>query len=109
MRKVLSLLTVALLSSCSLSSLNPFKKEEGVKYQTYTGYSVQEEAPKGLKGIKNVVYYMKREFTPLEGEIVLNSYDGFLIDLGKESGVSVGDRFITETPLSFPRSIRKPS
>ncbi|MEO2066037.1 MAG: hypothetical protein ABGX17_05990, partial [Desulfurobacteriaceae bacterium] len=97
MRKVISLLTVALLSSCSLSSLNPFKKEEGVKYQTYTGYSVQEEAPKGLKGIKNVVYYMKREFTPLEGEIVLNSYDGFLIDLGKESGVSVGDRFITES------------
>ncbi|RKQ63594.1 hypothetical protein C7457_0468 [Thermovibrio guaymasensis] len=97
MRKVLSLLTVALLSSCSLSSLNPFKKEEEVKYQTYTGYSVQQEAPKGLKGIKNVVYYMKREFTPLEGEIVLNSYDGFLIDLGKESGVSVGDRFITES------------
>ncbi|WP_456342485.1 hypothetical protein [Thermovibrio sp.] len=99
MKRLISLTAVAILTSCSLSSLNPFKKENGLKYHPYTGYAEAEEekTPKGLSGIKNVVYYMKKEFRPLQGEIVLNSYDGFLIDLGKEQGVSVGDRFITES------------
>ena len=40
---------------------------------------------------------MKKEFQPIEGEIVLNSYDGFIIDLWKKNGISVGDQFISES------------
>ncbi len=96
MRKELLLIVPFLVSSCSLGSLNPFKKEE----PTYTVYAPKEEKVQpevNLKGVENVVYYMKKEFQPIEGEIVLNSYDGFIIDLGKKNGVSVGDQFLSES------------
>jgi len=95
MRKLAPAALAVLLTSCSL---NPFSKEEP-HYTPYQPAGVEEGVgvPKGLKGVDNVVYYMKREFTPVEGEIVLNSYDGFIIDVGREHGVSVGDRFITES------------
>ncbi len=95
MKRVVPLTLALLLTSCSL---NPFKKEEEVTYRPYTGEVPGVGQPKsGLKGVENVVYYMKREFTPLKGEIVLNSYDGFLIDLGRDKGVSIGDRFISKS------------
>ena len=95
MKRFIPALTLLLASSCAL---NPFSKEE----PTYTPYTPQETQEgvgikKGLKGVDNVVYYMKREFRPITGEIVLNSYDGFVIDVGKEHGVSVGDRFVSES------------
>jgi hypothetical protein len=96
MRKELLLIIPFLISSCSVSSLNPFKKEE----PTYTLYTPKEERVQpevNLKGVDNVVYYVKKEFQPVEGEIVLNSYDGFIIDVGRKNGVSVGDQFITES------------
>jgi len=91
MKKTASFILLALLSSCSL---NPFSKEEP-KYKPYVPKEEREKSP--YSGVKNVVYYMKKEFTPLEGEVVLNSYDGYIIDVGKDKGVSVGDRFITES------------
>lgn len=96
MRKELILIIALLVSSCSVSSLNPFRKEKPV----YTVYAPKEESVQPnvkLKGVKNVTYYMKRAFRPVEGEIVLNSYDGFIIDLGSKNGVSVGDRFVSES------------
>ncbi|WP_457678857.1 hypothetical protein [Thermovibrio sp.] len=96
-KSLYALLVLTLTSSCTL---NPFSKEE-VKYTPQTGYYGESEGvgienPK-LKGVDNVVYYMKKEFRPLKGEIVLNSYDGYIIDLGREQGVSVGDRFVSES------------
>jgi hypothetical protein len=89
-----------LLIFASSCALNPFSKEEPV-YRP-----VQEPTPQvqgvglkksELKGVKNVVYYMKRAFSPIKGEVVLNSYDGYLIDVGSSQGVSVGDRFISQS------------
>ncbi|RUM90549.1 MAG: hypothetical protein DSZ26_02720 [Thermovibrio sp.] len=95
MRKF-ALLIPVLLSSCGIGSLNPFKKEQPV-YTPYTPKSESQTVKSGKRGIENVVFYMKRYFSPLKGEIVLNSYDGFIIDLGSKDGVSVGDRFISES------------
>ncbi|ADY73569.1 hypothetical protein Dester_0930 [Desulfurobacterium thermolithotrophum DSM 11699] len=96
MRKEILLILPFVVSSCSVSSLNPFKKEELV-YTAYTSQEKKLEPKIKLKGVNNVIYYMKREFIPIEGSIVLNSYDGFVIDLGKKNGVSVGDQFISES------------
>jgi len=98
MKKFISIATLSLiLSSCGLSSLNPFAKKEE---PTYTPYVPTETAQPNketkLKGIENVLFYMKKEFSPKEGEIVLNSYDGYIIDLGKKDGISPGDTFIAE-------------
>ncbi len=91
MKRIIPLAFITLLSSCSL---NPFSKGE-VEYKPYVPKEETVKSP--YQGVKNVVYYMKKEFTPLEGEVVLNSYDGYVIDAGKDKGVSVGDRFITES------------
>ena len=107
MRKLLYLLPI-FLASCGLGSLNPFSKEEKPKYTPYTPVSVQEEPHPELKGVDNVVYFMKKYFSPVEGEIVLNSYDGFIIDVGRDKGVSVGDRFISESGAVLKvREVRK--
>ncbi len=97
MRKSLLLLPL-LLTSCGIASLNPFSKQEEPQYTPYTSYQSQQEGV-GVpeEGYRSAVYYIKQFFTPVEGEIVLNSYDGFVIDVGKEQGVSVGDRFISES------------
>ena len=96
MRKSLFLLPF-LLTSCGIGSLNPFSKHKEPVYTPYVP-SYKGETPRTkLKGVDNVVYYVKRYFSPIEGEIVLNSYDGFIIDAGKDKGVSVGDRFISES------------
>jgi hypothetical protein len=93
MRKAL-LLAIVALASCSL---NPSGKKEANIYPTYAPKEKKEERSIGLKGIENVLFYMRKEFKPLEGEIVLNSYDGFIVDLGKKDGVSEGDRFISQS------------
>ncbi|TCK03429.1 VCBS repeat-containing protein [Phorcysia thermohydrogeniphila] len=93
MRKAL-LLAGILLTSCSLS---PFGNKEPQVYPTYAPKEKTQESRLGLKGVENVLFYMKKEFSPVEGEIVLNSYDGFIIDLGKKNGISEGDRFISES------------
>jgi hypothetical protein len=94
MKKLAFLFAAVFSFSCGISSLNPFHKER----PTYTVYVPKEEAEKvNLKGIDNVVYFMKREFQPLKGEIVLNSYEGFILDVGKNRGVSIGDQFISES------------
>lgn len=95
MKKGFLLLSLLFVTSCGLSSLNPFSKKE-VKYQPYVPKSEVEAHPK-LKGVDNVVYFMKRYFSPVTAEIVLNSYDGFIIDAGKDKGISVGDRFVSES------------
>ena len=95
MRKSFLLLPFLFVTSCGLSSLNPFSKEE-VRYQPYVSKPKVETHPK-LKGVDNVVYFMKRYFSPVTAEIVLNSYDGFIIDAGKDKGISVGDRFVSES------------
>ncbi len=96
MRKSILLFSFLFITSCGIGSLNPFKKEE-VKYKPYTpSESAKEPHPK-LKGVDNVVYFMKKYFSPVEAEIVLNSYDGFIIDAGKDKDISVGDRFISES------------
>jgi hypothetical protein len=94
MKRVCLLLLPIVVTSCEL---NPFKKEEPVVYKPYYQESREPEGAPNLKGVENVVYYMEKEFKPLSGEIVLNSYDGFVIDLGKKDGVSVGDRFVSES------------
>ena len=96
MRKSLLLLPLLFVTSCGIGSLNPFKKEE-VRYKPYTPSESQKENYPKLRGVDNVVYFMKRYFSPVEAEIVLNSYDGFIIDAGKDKGISVGDRFISES------------
>jgi len=96
MRKSLLLLPFLFVTSCGIGSLNPFKKEE-VRYKPYTPSESQKENYPKLRGVDNVVYFMKRYFSPVEAEIVLNSYDGFIIDAGKDKGISVGDRFISES------------
>jgi len=82
-----------LLASCSLS---PFGGGEPDVYPTYAPKEKAQTIKSETRGIENVLLYIKREFSPLEGEIVLNSYDGFIIDLGRKDGVSEGDRFISE-------------
>ena len=95
MKKILPAATIALVvSSCGLSSLNPFSKKEPV-YTPYVPKETQTEKT-NLTGPENVIYYMKKVFSPKEGEIVLNSYDGYIIDLGKKDGISPGDTFIGE-------------
>ncbi len=96
MRKLLTLVLL-FTASCSLNSLNPFSKKEQHTYQPYVPKQELEPVNSNLKGVDNVVFYIRREFSPAEGEIVLNSYDGFIIDLGSEQGVHVGDRFISES------------
>ncbi|WP_456436298.1 hypothetical protein [Thermovibrio ammonificans] len=91
----LLLLVPALSASCAL---NPFASKE----PQYTPPPVQSQEGVGIEkskfhGVKNVVYYMKKAFSPVEGEVVLNSYDGYIIDVGREQGVSVGDRFISQS------------
>ena len=93
MRKAFFLAGI-LLTSCSLS---PFGSEEPKSYPTYALKEKTQESQTGLKGVENVLFYIKREFSPVEGEIVLNSYDGFIIDLGRKNGISEGDRFISES------------
>jgi hypothetical protein len=95
MRKCIFLIPV-FLSSCGIGSLNPFKKEQPT-YTPYTPKSEIQTVKSGKKGVENVVFFMKRYFSPIKGEIVLNSYDGFIVDLGSKDGVSVGDRFISES------------
>ncbi len=95
MRRYLLLIPL-ILGSCGIGSLNPFKKEK-VSYTPYIPKSESQTVKSGKRGVDNVVFYMKRYFSPIEGEIVLNSYDGFIIDLGSSQGVSVGDRFISES------------
>ena len=95
MRRYLLLIPL-ILSSCGIGSLNPFKKEK-VSYTPYIPKSQSQTVKSEKRGVDNVVFYMKRYFSPIEGEIVLNSYDGFIIDLGSSQGVSVGDRFISES------------
>ncbi|RUM45092.1 MAG: hypothetical protein DSY35_01205, partial [Desulfurobacterium sp.] len=82
-----------LLASCSLS---PFGGGEPDVYPTYAPKEKAQTVKSETRGVENVLLYIKREFSPLEGEIVLNSYDGFIIDLGRKDGVSEGDRFISE-------------
>ncbi len=97
MRKLILLTTIAALaSSCSLSSVNPFSKKEEPTYTPYIPSESQTPEKSNLKGVENVIFYMKKEFSPKEGEIVLNSYDGYIIDLGKRDGISPGDMFVAE-------------
>jgi len=93
MRKAVFFASI-LLASCSVSS---FGDKEPIVYSTYVTKEKVQESKSGLKGIENVFLYMKKEFSPAKGEIVLNSYDGFIIDLGKKDGISEGDRFISES------------
>ncbi len=93
-KKLCSILLLVFLSACGIPSLNPFHKEK----PSYTVYVPKEKVEKvNLKGIDNIVYFMKKEFQPLQGEIVLNSYEGFILDVGKDEGVSIGDQFISES------------
>ncbi len=104
-RFLLLIVLTVLLSDC-IGSLNPFKKEE----KTYTPYIPKETPEKvSLKGVENVVYFLGKTFAPKKGMIVLNSYDGYLIDLGKKDGISVGDTFISEKTGSVlkVREVRK--
>ncbi|SMP17759.1 hypothetical protein SAMN06265339_1558 [Desulfurobacterium pacificum] len=97
MRRLIPLATIIVLaSSCGLSSLNPFSKKEEPVYTPYIPVESQTPEKTNLKGVENVLFYMKKEFSPKEGEIVLNSYDGYIIDLGKKDGVSPGDTFVAE-------------
>ena len=108
MRKSVLLLSLFFVSSCGLSSLNPFSKKEEVSYKPYVPSQSEKEPNSGLKGVENVVYFMKKYFSPVEAEIVLNSYDGFVIDAGKDKGISVGDRFISESGAVLKvREVRK--
>ena len=92
MRKVLLFILFVGLSACSL---NPFGHKEEV---TYTPYIPEEKVQtSGLKGVDNVLFFMKKTFSSVEGEIVLNSYDGFIIDLGRKHGVFPGDRFVSDS------------
>jgi len=84
------------LTSCGIGSLNPFSKKKSPNYVPYVPKESQV-LYSGKKGVDNVLFYMKRYFSPVEGEIVLNSYDGFVIDLGSKDGISVGDRFLSES------------
>ncbi len=97
MHKGIFLLFPFLLISCSMSSLNPFHKEESPNYKPYIPVEETSGERTGLRGIDNVVYYMKKVFKPVEGEIVLNSYDGFVVDIGKEAGLSLGDKLVSES------------
>ncbi|MEO2082844.1 MAG: hypothetical protein ABGX12_02320, partial [Desulfurobacteriaceae bacterium] len=96
MRKLLTLVLL-FTASCSFDSLNRFSKKEQHTYQPYVPKQELEPVSSNLKGVDNVIFYIRREFSPAEGEVVLNSYDGFIIDLGSEQGVHVGDRFISES------------
>jgi len=94
MKRLIFLILPFLIGSCSFSSINPFHKEQ----PEYTVYVPKEKVERvNLKGAENVVYYMRREFQPLEAEIVLNSYEGFILDVGKDRGVSIGDQFLSES------------
>jgi len=93
-RAALPLLLLA-LPACAL---NPFKKDEPIDAPPfYKATTPKESEASGKSGVENVLFYMKREFKPLSATIVLNSYDGFVIDAGRKDGVSVGDRFISES------------
>ncbi len=97
MRKETLPLLAIFMVSCSMSSLNPFHKEETPNYKPYVPSEKITYEQTGLRGEKNVIYFMKKTFKPIEGEIVLNSYDGFVIDIGKNAGLSPGDKLVSES------------
>ena len=94
MKRTLIAFLPFVVSSCAVSSLNPFHKSEPV-YQTYI--PTENVKSIGLKGIKNVIYYIGKTLSPIQAEIVLNSYDGYIINAGSNNGVDVGDRFVSDS------------
>ncbi|MEO2068280.1 MAG: hypothetical protein ABGX27_02050 [Desulfurobacteriaceae bacterium] len=84
MRKGLTLLFAFFFLSCGAKTkevnTKPLQKKDSSTLKAYS--------------IDDVVKILKRRFTPVKGQVVLKSFEGYLLDVGKNKGVSVGDIFV---------------